>query len=138
MKDVSKGIWLAGNPSRGYFNIYEKGRGTICSISSQSGQEEVADRANANLIAEAGTVHNETGLSPRELLGQRDALLAACEAGRTRIIALEKLIFAHCRKTCTMTHPLHNCGERCLLGRQTIGDSKVEKKLIAAIAKATA
>lgn len=28
--------------------------------------------ANAALIAEAGTVHHETGLSPRELLEQRD------------------------------------------------------------------
>ena len=36
--------------------------------------------ANANLIAEAGTVAHETGLTPRELMEQRDKLLAACEA----------------------------------------------------------
>jgi hypothetical protein len=33
--------------------------------------------ANANLIAEAGTVYHETGLTPREILAQRDELLAA-------------------------------------------------------------
>ena len=31
--------------------------------------------ANAALIAEAGTVYHETGLSPREILAQRDELL---------------------------------------------------------------
>lgn len=37
--------------------------------------EEIA--ANARLIAEAGTVTNETGKTPRQLLAQRDELLAA-------------------------------------------------------------
>lgn len=31
-------------------------------------------QANAALIAEAGTVHHETGLTPRQLVEQRDAL----------------------------------------------------------------
>jgi len=35
--------------------------------------------ANARLIAEAGTVASECGLSPRELLAQRDELLGALE-----------------------------------------------------------
>lgn len=34
-------------------------------------------QANAALIAEAGTVHQETGLTPRQLVEQRDALVAA-------------------------------------------------------------
>ena len=34
-------------------------------------------QANAALIAEAGTVHHETGLTPRQLVEQRDALAAA-------------------------------------------------------------
>lgn len=33
--------------------------------------------ANAEFIAEAGTVAHETGLTPRELLAQRDALVEA-------------------------------------------------------------
>lgn len=39
--------------------------------------EEAA--ANAEFIAEAGTVANETGLMPRELLAQRDELLQVVE-----------------------------------------------------------
>jgi hypothetical protein len=34
-------------------------------------------QANAALIAEAGTVHHETGLTPCQLVEQRDALAAA-------------------------------------------------------------
>lgn len=37
-------------------------------------------QANADFIAEAGTVANETGLMPRELLAQRDELLRSLEA----------------------------------------------------------
>ena len=36
-------------------------------------------RANAALIAEAGTVYHETGLTPREILAQRDELFAALD-----------------------------------------------------------
>lgn len=36
-------------------------------------------QANAALIAEAGTVHHETGLTPRQLVQQRDALEAALQ-----------------------------------------------------------
>lgn len=38
-----------------------------------------ASKANAELIAEAGTVYHETGLSPRQLLDQRNALWDALE-----------------------------------------------------------
>lgn len=41
-----------------------------------SGNYQVAE-ANAALIAEAGTVRNETGLSPRELAEHRKGLLDA-------------------------------------------------------------
>jgi hypothetical protein len=39
----------------------------------------VIPEPDARLIAEAGTVANECGLWPRELLEQRNELLAACE-----------------------------------------------------------
>ena len=35
-------------------------------------------KANADLIAEAGTVYHETGLTPREILAQRDQIMSAC------------------------------------------------------------
>lgn len=38
---------------------------------------DLPQRANAALIAEAGTVHHETGLTPRQLVEQRNALVAA-------------------------------------------------------------
>lgn len=44
---------------------------------------DLPQRANAALIAEAGTVHHETGLTPRQLVEQRDALataLAVCKS----------------------------------------------------------
>lgn len=41
--------------------------------------------ANKALVAEAFNVHHETGLSPRELLAQRDELLEALKEGRRAI-----------------------------------------------------
>lgn len=43
---------------------------------TQAGQDQ--QTANARLIAEAGTVYHEYGLTPRELAEQRDAFIAAC------------------------------------------------------------
>lgn len=39
-------------------------------------------KANAAFIAEAGTVYHETGLMPRQLVEQRDALVRELEAVR--------------------------------------------------------
>lgn len=43
------------------------------------GRSESNAEDNARLIAEAGTVFHNTGLSPVQLVEQRDALLAACK-----------------------------------------------------------
>lgn len=43
-------------------------------------KSEAIAAANARLIAEAGTVHHETGLTPRQLAEQRAELLEALEA----------------------------------------------------------
>lgn len=51
-------------------------------ITYSSGNERtpIQERsANAALIAEAGTVHHETGLTPRQLVEQRDALAETLE-----------------------------------------------------------
>jgi hypothetical protein len=45
--------------------------------------------ANANLIAEAGTVYHETGLTPRQLLDQRNALWDAVENIKCYNLALQ-------------------------------------------------
>ena len=53
----------------------------VCTIHGEFGKEEAGEKAesDARLIAEAGTVANECGLMPRELLEQRDMLLEALE-----------------------------------------------------------
>ena len=43
-------------------------------------REDAESRANARLIAEAGTVFHNTGLSPVQLVEQRDELMAALKA----------------------------------------------------------
>ena len=54
------------------------------------GETRDAQRKNARLIAEAGTVYSESGLSPRALLEQRDAAQAELRE--------------------TLRHVLHHCG----------------------------
>ena len=41
---------------------------------------EYVDARDAPLLAEAGTIYHETGLTPRQLAEQRAELLAACKA----------------------------------------------------------
>jgi hypothetical protein len=54
---------------------------SIESTATEENQDELEKEMNANahLIAEAGTVANETGLTPRELKEQRDNLYWACK-----------------------------------------------------------
>lgn len=51
----------------------------ICMLAHSVNYADQAEEAlaNARLIAEVGTVHHETGLTPRQLLEQRDALESA-------------------------------------------------------------
>ena len=49
------------------------------SFTSSDDDTRPENTANARLIAEAGTVCSETGLSPRELAEQREELLGACQ-----------------------------------------------------------
>jgi len=55
-------------------------------------QEFENAKPNAKFIAEAFNVHNETGLSLRELVKQRDDLLAACLSGATNSIWSHRLL----------------------------------------------
>src|SRR5579871_3790386 len=49
------------------------------SLMSSDDDTRPENTANAQLIAEAGTIASETGLSPRELAEQREELLGALE-----------------------------------------------------------
>lgn len=60
---------------------------SICNITLNNavGIPENEREANAKLIAEAGTVANECGLSPRQLLDQRNMLLIELKSARNII-----------------------------------------------------
>lgn len=61
---------IAGKSGRNKLALHAAGR-RVCDISVFSDE----DSANARLIAEAGTVAHETGLTPRQLAEQRAELL---------------------------------------------------------------
>lgn len=83
MSEASKptpGPWFEHR--EGFSTVYVEARiggGMVQEVAAcgptDAGQYQQA--ANARLIAEAGTVHHETGLTPRQLVEQRDALAAA-------------------------------------------------------------
>ncbi len=87
MSDITKGTWEIGHSDGGGDKIvmvrHEKlGETTYiakvrwgCSCCEDLSDLTEQEKANLTLIAEAGTVHNETGLSPRELLEQKTDLL---------------------------------------------------------------
>lgn len=62
------------------------------SVAEVYGDNKKQQKANAQLIAEAGTVATETGLSPRQLVEQRDDLLKALEGFVTKQKRLTLLI----------------------------------------------
>lgn len=78
MSEASKptsGPWFVG--SSGAFKVASVTNSTA--IYSDHPPSEKAIWSDAKLIAEAGTVHHETGLSPRQLVEQRDAMAKALE-----------------------------------------------------------
>lgn len=85
MSEASKptpGPWTVsglGGPWESTLRIRAPSWGLVAQIGVNPGMPhwDLPQRANAALIAEAGTVHHETGLTPRQLVGQRDALAAA-------------------------------------------------------------
>lgn len=69
------GPWFVG--SSGAFKVASVTNATA--IYSDHPPSEKAIWSDAKLIAEAGTVHHETGLTPRQLVEQRDALAETLE-----------------------------------------------------------
>lgn len=82
----TKGPWLVGDPTRGDTDemrrmVYaDDTLGNRIADCSRNPHIPLAEQlANAALIAEAGTVYDETGFTPRQLADQRKDLLAAVE-----------------------------------------------------------
>ena len=78
----TKGNWYIENEKH-FILILAEGENQIADITVPkdlndfNGREE--SETNAILIVEAGNVANETGLTPRQLLAQRDKLLEALQ-----------------------------------------------------------
>lgn len=76
---ITPGVWVAHKPegSNGfiYVNNEINASGNIATCYPIHHLNDKEAEANAKLIAEAGTVANETGLSPLQLKEQRDELL---------------------------------------------------------------
>lgn len=74
---VTKGPWGAGESADGEYLLWaESDPNTAIAAVFPSDSTD----ANAQLIAETGTVFHETGLTPRELAEQRAELLAALKS----------------------------------------------------------
>ena len=82
----TKGVWAVTNhklrkvTSQGVLICNAVLRNSGTSKNPPSCKDQLEAEANAALIAEAGTVANETGLTPRQLANQRAELLAAIQA----------------------------------------------------------
>lgn len=92
IKDITKGKWYLQEETDAYTHIVRsnlgKGHETFY-IGSSPQYTSVDATANMELLVEAGNVANETGLSPRQLLEQRNELLKACKAIQLSIGMIE-------------------------------------------------
>jgi hypothetical protein len=71
--NITKGEWLVSKVNDTL--VIDEHKNEISITLGEYDEEYEKMEANAKLIAEAGTVANETGLTPRQLLEQRDELL---------------------------------------------------------------
>lgn len=83
MTEITKGIWTTDicsiNETMDKNLIVKMDDEVICIVTKEAFIND-EETANAQLIAEAGTVKNETGFSPRQLANQKAELLEALEA----------------------------------------------------------
>jgi hypothetical protein len=82
---ITKGEWkakrLRDNGGAPYATLYEAHIDLgVCMVWAPEGNEE--QEANAELIAEAGTVANETGMTPRELVDKLREAVKLVERSR--------------------------------------------------------
>jgi hypothetical protein len=76
----TEGPWILGNENNSCAEVCLGDSDLVFSISRESsytGKMQISREemlANVSLVMEAGTVYHETGLTPREILAQRDEL----------------------------------------------------------------
>jgi len=77
---ITQGKWEVRKGSGGMLSVYGDTDvpGSICACGCDF-EREPQNKEHAEFIAEAGTVYNETGLTPKQLAEQRVDLLAACK-----------------------------------------------------------
>jgi hemoglobin-like flavoprotein len=74
MKNITKGVWTVETGVHGErYGVFVDKKLLISCYSPITEEGE----ANASLIAEAGTITNSTGLTPKQLAEQREELLSA-------------------------------------------------------------
>lgn len=107
--NISRAVWTYKEE---YDPKYDQ---PVCNISTKgidnfitvwSGNDEMTEecKANAQLIAEAGTVANECGKTPRELLEERNELLEALEEVRSWRSRNLKIEFFPLKKVLDVIH----------------------------------
>ena len=116
----------------GYYPIYAKiGPTQIACLAKTDAHEvgfgisESEQTGNANLISEVFNVHHETGLTPRQLLEQRDELRGA-------LLEIEKE--PHTQECCGF-YKLNREGESVCCGQPIDGFDRIKEKAKAALAK---
>jgi len=87
---ITNGAWkakrLRDNGGAPYATLYEAHIDLgVCMVWAPEGNEE--QEANAELIAEAGTVTNETGMTPRELLAKLTKCAWELEKARQELVS---------------------------------------------------
>jgi hypothetical protein len=91
----TEGEWKAEREEEFRFEITSQDDTHIATLDWHWSGEDPEFReleANANLIAEAGTVYHETGLTPREILAQRDELLSISNEMHSDIACLRAIL----------------------------------------------
>lgn len=77
-KGITKGEWEVKfeefKTMHPYLRILSGDR-VICECFRHSSESKIKSEANAQLIAEAGTIANQTGYTPKQLAEQKDELL---------------------------------------------------------------
>lgn len=81
--NITKGAWVINEFSP--LEIYSPHQNVLIATVYEIGRSGETEKANAQLIAEAGTVANETGKTPRQLADSNKELLEALIEAKTQI-----------------------------------------------------
>lgn len=112
MKGVTKGTWENSKPSSSKRILDNKYLSHVISpgygiVAEAYGRTKEETEANAALISEAGNIHKETGLSPKEILEQRNILQEALLAAGIKFEECNEALLA-AKLIAKNTHVLNN------------------------------